>query len=155
MEAPYGKSLSATVSYVRLSQRSVHGLAEVLAGALLPSSEAESELLLQLTDWSGYDPTPLPHTLQALRQTLPNTAFPFGGLGVTFLASEWAALVESCAVVVPQGMSAYLYCTAPAVTAYLWEGEFVELWSEKPAALALVVSALRSMGGVVLSQNDG
>lgn len=155
MESPYGDTLPPGMRYARLAQLRGHPIAEALVSALRSDGETREQLLLQVTDWSHHDEEELPRVLQDLVNAFPNERNPFFRSGAAFTEPETSSLVEACAWVIEHGMSAYVYSGAPKLTAYLWEGEFLEFWAPEPTILVRAVHTVASAGAVLVVKNDG
>lgn len=149
-ESPYPRTPEGFL-YVRfLAPRHGHH-AEGLSRILVDEC-GDQPWLLQVMDWSRPAEAEPPLALREVENRAPGQTFE--RTGILFQTSELEEARLSCAFVVSSGMSAYMYCPHTRLTVYLWEGEFIELWSPSKRALEDLTHALSNQGVEIAAKSD-
>ena len=147
-ESPYSYP-SVGTTYARLTPPKTAAGAASISAAMCSSSNP-SEMMLQVVDWSRYEiSNEMPQALQSAEIASSNT---FDRIGIVFDAAETILACECCSYVVSMGMSAYAFFPAAQFSAYLWEGDFVELWSQSSITVETVVRGLIKAGAKTVTQ---
>ena len=149
-DAPYGNPPVGAI-YARLIPPKDQDGASRIAAALFFSFT--SEALLQVTDGSHYGESEMPSPLQLAAARAPTSYFEC--TGILFEGEETEVARQCCAFVVSAGMSAYVYLPSAELSVYVWEGDFVELWSPSKAAIAGASSRLVNAGCKVVTAGGG
>ena len=141
--SPYSNSPSG-FHYVRLTPPKVDEGARLVAAALFTSARP-SEMMVEVTDWSG--PSESETLPTCLKQAEPGPHISaYQPVGLVFEENEALSAAECCAFVVSCGMSAYAYFPADHLVVYLWEGDFVELWCPSASTISVLSRNLVGAG---------
>ncbi|MES2935462.1 MAG: hypothetical protein V4805_18470 [Pseudomonadota bacterium] len=155
LESHCGQPLADGTYYRRFAKANGAAAADVFSSiARQPDTTQATKFILQFTDWSCFGNIPIPDTLRPLRDASFKQTTALDLLGLAMSMQEFALLSACCTYIIDEGLSAYVYASNPSLTAYLWEGEFLEIWSADAAAVELATQSLRRSGVDFVIQMD-